>query len=208
MSVFCLTFHLFCDVDKLFNFFEPREFKEVRQVFPCFALCHTHTHTHTYIHREFLLPRRDFSHDVCYQRSTELPTYRALDLNHSARHRPLSDVIICVTNYDARTTLNRVNLWHTSRHSKRIHPEAACRVLTVKHQVIIYACFGFYLLLHVPSVLHKDSHLMLCGKIIAVCSQIHTKHINTLCGQSVEMLDVKLAVHIVTTGLCKVKSLL
>jgi hypothetical protein len=29
------------------------------------------------------------------------------------------------------------------------------------------------------------------GEIIAVCSQIHTKHINTLCGQNVELLNVK-----------------
>ena len=35
---------------------------------------------------------------------------------------------------------------------------------------------------------------MLYRKIIAVCSQIHTKHINTLCGQNVELLNVKLAV--------------
>ena len=28
-------------------------------------------------------------------------------------------------------------------------------------------------------------------EIIAVCSQIHTKHINTLCGQNVELLNVK-----------------
>jgi len=32
---------------------------------------------------------------------------------------------------------------------------------------------------------------MLYRKIIAVCSQIHTKHINTLCGQNVELLNVK-----------------
>ena len=42
---------------------------------------------------------------------------------------------------------------------------------------------------------------MLYRKIIAVCSQIHAKHIDTLCGQNVELLNVKLAVHIVTTGL-------
>jgi len=36
-------------------------------------------------------------------------------------------------------------------------------------------------------------------EIIAVCSQIHTKHINTLCGQNVALLNVKLAVYIVTT---------
>ena len=41
---------------------------------------------------------------------------------------------------------------------------------------------------------------MLYSEIIAVCSQIHTKHINTLCGQNVELVNVKLAVHIVTTG--------
>jgi len=42
---------------------------------------------------------------------------------------------------------------------------------------------------------------MLHRKIIAVCSHIYTKHINTPCGQNVELLNVKLAVHIVTTGL-------
>jgi hypothetical protein len=50
---------------------------------------------------------------------------------------------------------------------------------------------------------------MLYRKIIAVCSEIHIKHINTLCGQNVEVLNVKpggtysdhYAVHIVTTGL-------
>ena len=40
---------------------------------------------------------------------------------------------------------------------------------------------------------------MLYREIIAVCSEIHTKHINTLCGQNVELLNVKMAVHIVTT---------
>ena len=40
---------------------------------------------------------------------------------------------------------------------------------------------------------------MLYREIIAVCSEIHTKHINALCGLNVELLSVKLAVHIVTT---------
>jgi len=31
----------------------------------------------------------------------------------------------------------------------------------------------------------KTSQLMMYGEIIAVCSEIHTKHINTLCGQKV-----------------------
>jgi len=33
------------------------------------------------------------------------------------------------------------------------------------------------------------------------CSHIHTKHINTLCGQNIELMSVKLVVLIVTTGL-------
>ena len=32
---------------------------------------------------------------------------------------------------------------------------------------------------------------MLYMEIIAVFSQIHTKHINTLCGQNIELLNVK-----------------
>ena len=42
---------------------------------------------------------------------------------------------------------------------------------------------------------------MLYREINAVCSEIHTKHINTLCAQNVEFVTVKLAVHIMTTGL-------
>jgi len=40
---------------------------------------------------------------------------------------------------------------------------------------------------------------MLYREIIAVCSGMHTKHINTLCGQNVEWLNVELVVHILTT---------
>jgi hypothetical protein len=38
-------------------------------------------------------------------------------------------------------------------------------------------------------------------EIIAVCSQIHTKHINTLCGQNVELLNLNLALHKVTNAI-------
>ena len=41
---------------------------------------------------------------------------------------------------------------------------------------------------------------MLYREIMAVCSQIHTKHINTLCGQSVEFSYISLYVYPVTTG--------
>ena len=40
---------------------------------------------------------------------------------------------------------------------------------------------------------------MLYREIMAVCSEIHTKYI--VCGQNVEYVNVRLAVHIVTTGL-------
>jgi hypothetical protein len=51
---------------------------------------------------------------------------------------------------------------------------------------------------------------MLYREIIAVFSEIQTQHINTVWGQNVELLDVKLVVHtlIVTTGLQKFKFLL
>jgi len=42
---------------------------------------------------------------------------------------------------------------------------------------------------------------MLYREIIAVCSEIHTKHINALCGQNVEFVNVKLVVHVMTTCL-------
>jgi hypothetical protein len=37
--------------------------------------------------------------------------------------------------------------------------------------------------------------LILYREIIVVCAEIHTKHINTVCGQNVELLNVKLAVY-------------
>ena len=47
----------------------------------------------------------------------------------------------------------------------------------------------------------NTSHLMFYSEIFAVCSKIHKKHINIQCEQKVELLNVKLAVHIVTTGI-------
>jgi hypothetical protein len=44
---------------------------------------------------------------------------------------------------------------------------------------------------------------MLYSEIIAFCSEIHTKHINTLCGQNVGFLLFNLVVYIVTTALWK-----
>jgi hypothetical protein len=41
-------------------------------------------------------------------------------------------------------------------------------------------------------------NVSLRGLQVAVCSQINTKHINTVCGQNVQLLNVKLLVHHVT----------
>ena len=44
---------------------------------------------------------------------------------------------------------------------------------------------------------------MLYREIIAVCSEIHTKHINSLRGQNAEFVNVKLAVHKVNSTLLR-----
>ena len=51
------------------------------------------------------------------------------------------------------------------------------------------------------SVPELTSQLTLYREVIVVCSQIHIKHIHTVCGQNVELLNVKVLVLIVTTGL-------
>jgi hypothetical protein len=42
---------------------------------------------------------------------------------------------------------------------------------------------------------------MLFREITVACSQIHTKHINTLCVQNVEFCKLNAVVYVVTTGL-------
>jgi hypothetical protein len=49
---------------------------------------------------------------------------------------------------------------------------------------------------------------MLYREVIAVCSQIHTKHINTLCEQNVLFVSVKPGLHIVCSELQRVNNLL
>ena len=41
---------------------------------------------------------------------------------------------------------------------------------------------------------------MLYREIVAVCSQIHTKHIHTLCGHNGKLLNVQLVVYKVITA--------
>ena len=42
----------------------------------------------------------------------------------------------------------------------------------------------------------KTSQLVLYREVLSLCSQIHTKHISTLCGQKVELLNVKPCLYI------------
>ena len=48
---------------------------------------------------------------------------------------------------------------------------------------------------------------MLYSKIIAVCSEIHIKHTNTLCGQNVNILSLSLVVYKFTTRPYRTKGL-
>ena len=50
------------------------------------------------------------------------------------------------------------------------------------------------------SVIYTN-YSMLYREIIAVFSDIHIEHKNKVCGQKVELLSIKLVVHIVPTGL-------
>ena len=44
---------------------------------------------------------------------------------------------------------------------------------------------------HTHSLGYKNQSVMMNREIIAVCSEIHTKNINTLCGQKVELVNVE-----------------
>jgi hypothetical protein len=48
-----------------------------------------------------------------------------------------------------------------------------------------------YRAVNTPSLLKKTSQLMLYREIITVCSEIHTKHINTLCEQKAEFFKIE-----------------
>jgi len=64
------------------------------------------------------------------------------------------------------------------------------------HSVYIYIYIYIYISSPYRAVnthrLGYTSQLMLYREIIAVCSQIHTIHINTPCGQNVEFVNAKL----------------
>jgi hypothetical protein len=69
--------------------------------------------------------------------------------------------------------------------------------LLVKTAFLLRAAFA-KAVLHLKSHVHLASFvIMLYIEITALCSQIHTKYKSILCGQNVELLNVKLVVHIV-----------
>ena len=62
--------------------------------------------------------------------------------------------------------------------------ETECVYCAVRTESFItQICFVFKGL----NLCYKTIQLMLYREIMAVCSQIHTKHINTVCGQNVEL---------------------
>ena len=83
-------------------------------------------------------------------------------------------------------------------HTKHINTQCGQNVELLNVKLVVHIVTTG--LQSVKCLIQKTSQLMLYREIIAVCSQIHTKHINALCGQNVELLNVKLVVHIVTTG--------
>jgi len=80
---------------------------------------------------------------------------------------------------------------------------------TLKHaRICVCVCIYIYIYIYIGNVRIRSLPCVwvwfsialpvLFRQIVAVCSQIHTKHINTLCGQNVGLLNVKLAVLILT----------
>ena len=46
----------------------------------------------------------------------------------------------------------------------------------------------------------KTNRSMLYGKIVSVCSKVHTRHENEICTQNVSFLMLRLAMYKLTTG--------
>ena len=98
-------------------------------------------------------------------------------------------------------------MYHQPQHYTKLtfctHSVFMCFVWIWEQRAIIslYSINWLVCITEISISVVKTSQLVLCREIIAVCSQIHTKHINTQCGQNVEMLNVKLVVRIVTNGL-------
>jgi hypothetical protein len=75
--------------------------------------------------------------------------------------------------YDYRWTVNSYSFEDGTEHKLHLKTQSVPRS---KHTVSVT----------------KTSQLMLYREVIAVCSEIHTKHINTLCGHNVVLFKPKL----------------
>jgi len=51
----------------------------------------------------------------------------------------------------------------------------------------------------------NDNQWLFYSVIITISSEIHTKHLNALCGQDVDFMNVQICVHTVTTELWRIK---
>jgi len=80
-------------------------------------------------------------------------------------------------------------------HTKHIHTQCGQNVELLNVKLTVYKDPDRTAQQTLSVSVTKTSHLMLYREIIAVCSQIHTKHINTLCVRNVDLLNVKLAVY-------------
>jgi hypothetical protein len=91
----------------------------------------------------------------------------------SERHLQRAQASPACPSHTSITEIKRKTFYHTNSNLKHIYRSSPYRAVNTISVI-------------------KTSQLMLYREIIAVCSEIHTKHINTLCGQNVELLIVKL----------------
>ena len=84
------------------------------------------------------------------------------------------------------------SVMHLLRMARRV-AETCSGILCLLYCTFTLLCasFGFSYSIEHSVCLIKTSQLILYMEIIAVCSEIHTKHINTLCGQNAKFPDIK-----------------
>ena len=81
--------------------------------------------------------------------------------------------------------INSLTMTPRCRNMQKLAPDMKCFCDPFYCILICAFCCFFNMGLSVSVI--QTTQLMLYREIIAVCSQIHTKHINTLCGQNVEL---------------------
>ena len=100
------------------------------------------------------------------------------------RSFPCKGPVIIVTFYWKLNFLGRFSKNTPISNLTKIRPVGpSCSVQTDRHGESSGLFFFFFAIMRTRL---KPSQLMLYREIIAVCSESHTKHINTVCGQNVE----------------------